>query len=165
MAAYYNDNDPYVCEWLKNLIAAGLIADGEVDARSIRDVSADDLGEFTQCHFFAGIGGWSYALRLAGWPDDRPVWTGSCPCQFASSAARGANRASDLWPELFSLIRSCAPPVVFGEQVKQKEWVDRVANDVEGVGYNFGAAVLPACAVGADQGWVTPTNGGHARLR
>jgi hypothetical protein len=33
----------------------------------------------TQCHFFAGIGVWSYALRLAGWPDDRPVWTGLLP--------------------------------------------------------------------------------------
>ena len=29
----------------------------------------------------AGIAGWSFALRLARWPDTRPVWTGSCPCQ------------------------------------------------------------------------------------
>ena len=56
------------------------IADGVVDARSISDIQPEDLREFTQCHFFAGIGVWSYALRLAQWPDSRQVWTGSCPC-------------------------------------------------------------------------------------
>ena len=74
---FYNDNDPKACEWLRSLIKAGLIPPGEVDERSITEVRADELRDFTQCHFFAGIGGWSYALQLAGWPDDRPVWTGS----------------------------------------------------------------------------------------
>src|SRR5882672_7856682 len=32
-------------------------------------------------NFFAGIAGWPLVLRLAGWPDDRPVWTASLPCQ------------------------------------------------------------------------------------
>ena len=50
-----------------------------VDERDIRDVRPDDLRGFTQLHFFAGIGVWTYALRRAGWPDDRPVWTGSLP--------------------------------------------------------------------------------------
>ena len=49
----------------------------------------DDIAGYTQCHFFAGIGIWSYALRLAGWPDDRQVWTGSCPCQPFSAAGKG----------------------------------------------------------------------------
>lgn len=66
MAAYYNENDPKTAAWLRELIKAGLIADGEVDTRSIVDVRPDDLRGFVQCHFFAGIGGWSYALRLAG---------------------------------------------------------------------------------------------------
>ena len=26
--------------------------------------------------------------RMAGWPDERPVWTGSCPCQPFSAAGR-----------------------------------------------------------------------------
>ncbi len=67
--AYYNEIDPYCCQWLRNLIAAKLIADGEVDPRLIQEVRAAELRGFAQCHFFAGLGGWSHALRLAGWPD------------------------------------------------------------------------------------------------
>ena len=92
--AYYNEHDPFAAAWLRELIKEGLIADGEVDERDIKDVQADDVRGFTQCHFFAGIGGWSYALRLAGWPDDREAWTGSFPCQPFSSAARGRQRGA-----------------------------------------------------------------------
>ena len=81
MTVYYNEIDPYAAQWLRNLIAAGHIAPGVVDERSIEDIAPKELHGFTQCHFFAGIGVWSLALRNAGWPDDRPVWTGSCPCQ------------------------------------------------------------------------------------
>ena len=88
---YYNEFDPYAAQWLRNLIDAGHIPKGEVDSRSIKDVKASDLTGFVQCHFFAGLGGWSHALRLAGWPEDRPVWTGSCPCQpFSAAGAGGA---------------------------------------------------------------------------
>jgi hypothetical protein len=59
VAAYYNEIDSFAAAWLRELIKAGLIADGEVDERSIADVRPDDLRGFTQCHFFAGIGGWS----------------------------------------------------------------------------------------------------------
>ena len=76
MSAYYNEIDPYAAAWLRNLIRDGHIADGVVDERSISDVKPEELFEFTQCHFFAGIGVWSHALRSAGWEDDRPVWTG-----------------------------------------------------------------------------------------
>lgn len=86
--AYYNEIDPYAAQWLRNLIAAGHIAPGDVDERSIEDVKPDDLRNYTQCHFFAGIGVWSYALRNAGWPDNKPVWTGSCPCQPFSAATQ-----------------------------------------------------------------------------
>jgi DNA (cytosine-5)-methyltransferase 1 len=47
---------------------------------------------YTQCHFFAGIGVWSYALRRAGWPDDREVWTGSCPASLSATPAQGGLR-------------------------------------------------------------------------
>lgn len=152
--AWYNDNDAYVCEWLRELIKAGLIADGDVDNRSIRDVQPEDLRRYTQCHFFAGIGGWSYALRLAQWPDDRPVWTGSCPCQPFSAAGKQQGFADDrhLWPEWFRLIRECRPSTIFAEQVARAiglGWLDTVADGLEGEGYAFGASVLPACAVAA----------------
>ncbi len=42
MTAYYNENDPYAAQWLRNLIGAGLIAPGDVDERSIVDVKAND---------------------------------------------------------------------------------------------------------------------------
>jgi len=133
MGAYYNENDPFAAAWLRELIKAGLIADGEVDERSIVDVSPDDLRGFVQCHFFAGIGGWSYALRLAGWPDDRAVWTGSCPCQPFSSAGKGdgADDSRHLWPAWFRLIAECRPVAVFGEQVASADglgWLDRVSS-------------------------------------
>jgi hypothetical protein len=109
--AYYNEIDPYAAQWLRNLVAAGHIAPGDVDERSIVDVQPDDLRGYTQCHFFAGIGGWSYALRLAGWPDDRPAWTGSCPCQPFSAAGkqRGSEDERHLWPAFFRLISECRP--------------------------------------------------------
>jgi DNA (cytosine-5)-methyltransferase 1 len=154
MTAYYNEIDPYAAQWLRNLIDAGHIAPGDVDERSIADVSADDLRSYTQAHFFAGIGGWSIALRLAGWSDDRPVWTGSCPCQPFSAA--GAGKAADdvrhLWPAWFPLIRELAPPTIFGEQVEAAVgwgWLDAVFADLEIEGYACGATVLPACSVGA----------------
>ena len=152
--AYYNEFDPYAAEWLRNLIAAGHIAPGEVDQRSIEDVRPSDLAGFTQCHFFAGIGVWSLALRRAGWPDSRPVWTGSCPCQPFSTAGKGNGFADErhLWPAWFHLIGQRNPVVVFGEQVSSKDadiWVDLVQTDMEALGYAFGAVPFPSAGVGA----------------
>ena len=154
MTAYYNEIDPYAAAWLRNLVAAGRIAAGDVDERSIRDVKPDDIKAYTQCHFFAGIGVWSAALRLAGWADDRPVWTGSCPCQPFSAAGKGGGFADDrhLWPDLFRLIAECKPGVVFGEQVASKDglaWLDLVQADLEGADYASGAVDLCAAGVGA----------------
>lgn len=151
---YYNEIDPYAAQWLRNLISAGHIAKGDVDERSIKDVKPDDLRGYTQCHFFAGIGVWSYALRLAGWPDDRPVWTGSCPCQPFSAAGKQKGTADErhLWPVWFNLIRECRPDVVFGEQVEaavRHGWLDLVQADLEGSGYACGAVGVPAAGVGA----------------
>ena len=154
MPAYYNEIDPYAAQWLRNLIAAGHIAPGDVDERSILEVKPDDLRSYTQCHFFAGIGGWSYALRLAGWPDDRPVWTGSCPCQPFSAAGkqRGSDDARHLWPAFFDLIRECRPASVFGEQVAGAAgyaWWDHVAADMEGAHYAAAAVDIGAHSIGA----------------
>jgi len=151
---YYNEFDPYAAQWLRNLIDAGHIPKGEVDSRSIKDVSASDLTGYTQCHFFAGLGGWSHALRLAGWPEDRPVWTGSCPCQPFSAAGSGGGVTDErhLWPTWFNLIRQCRPDVIFGEQVDaaiNHGWLDLVQSDLEAEGYASGAVGIPAAGIGA----------------
>lgn len=154
MAAYYNEIDPYAAHWLRNLIDNNLIAPGDVDERSIEDVRPDDLRGYTQCHFFAGIGIWSHALRQSGWPDDRPVWTGSCPCQSFSvaGAGRGFEDERHLWPVFYDLIKACRPPVVFGEQVASKGalvWLDLVKSDLRSASYEPAAMDLPASAFGA----------------
>lgn len=154
MSAYYNEHDKHAAAWLRELIRRGLIANGVVDERSIVDVRPSDLAGFVQCHFFAGIGGWSLALRLAKWADSRPVWTGSCPCQPFSAAGKqlGTADARHLWPAFFALIRECRPEFVLGEQVASaigKGWLDGISADLESEGYACGAVVLGAHSVGA----------------
>jgi len=154
MAAYYNEIDPYCAEWLRNLMASGQIPDGLVDTRPIQQVSPYDIIGFKQCHFFAGIGGWAIACRLAGIPDDAILWTGSPPCQPFSTAGKQKGKKDErhLWPEWQRLIAASKPPIIFGEQVDAAVtfgWWDDAANDLEKAGYETGAVILPACSVGA----------------
>ena len=151
---FYNEWDGFAADWLESLIEDGLIPNGVVDRRSITDIDPEELNEFTQCHFFAGIGGWSRALQLAGWSPDRPVWTGSPPCQSFSTAGKGKGKDDErhLWPVFFNLIRECQPPTVFGEQVAaaiRHGWLDDLQTDFEREGYAAGAVVLPAGGIGA----------------
>ena len=154
MTNYYNEFDPKAARWLQELMDNGLIPQGFIDTRSITQVRSEELEGYTQCHFFAGIGGWSLALQLAGVPEDTPLWTGSCPCQPFSSAGKhkGVNDERHLWPAFFSLIQERKPPVIFGEQVEtaiKHGWLDGVSTDLESADYAIGSAVLPASSIGA----------------
>ena len=154
MKVYYNDNDPQAVEWIKQLIVSGAIPDGFVDDRSIERVTPSDLDGFTQCHFFAGIGGWTFALKLAGWDEERTVWTGSCPCQpfTAIGSRRGVSDERHLWPEWFNLINAVRPGMVFGEQVASRDgmlWLDHVLTDLQGANYTIGAYDICASGFGA----------------
>lgn len=151
---FYNEIDEYAADWLDRLVFTGEIPYGVVDRRSIEDIAPDELARYTQCHFFAGIGGWPLALKLAGWPEDRPIWTGSCPCQPFSQAGQGAGFADQrhLWPSWLWLIDKCRPAAVFGEQVASKDvdpWIDLVLTDLEALDYAGGAIAFPSAAVGA----------------
>lgn len=152
--AFYNEHDPFAAAWLRELIADGLIAPGDVDERSIEDLTPDDLRPFRQVHFFAGVGVWSLAARIAGIPDDAPLWTGSCPCQPFSAAGQGKGFTDErhLWPAFHYLIEQCGPDLIVGEQVAGAggdAWLDAVQADMEATSYAFGAVETVACGFGA----------------
>lgn len=149
----YNENDPAACAWLRELIANDLIAPGDVDERSIKDVRADDYRGYTQVHAFSGIGIWSAALRAAGWDDARPVGTASVPCQPFSGAGKGLgfDDPRHLWPDYRRLVDEANEQgqpwarTLFGEQVATAGlWLDLVRLDLEDRGYAFWATDLPA---------------------
>ena len=160
---FYNDNDPFCHDWLQYLACNHFIPGGVFDDQSIREISASDLSGFRQCHFFAGIGGWSRALEIIGWPRaleiigwpaDAEIWTASCPCQPFSRVGkrRGFLDRRHLWPVFCSLIENCRPTVVAGEQVASPagwDWFASVRFDLEELGYAVGASGLCAASVGA----------------
>lgn len=167
----YNDNDHGAAAWLRELIAGGHIPEGQVDERSILDMAASDTAGFRRCHWFAGIGGWAEALRLAAWPDAIPCWTGSPPCQPFSAAGKRAGRddARHLGPAFVDLVRAARPPVLFGEQVASADvfghaakpgkrdrggapawaWCDDLFLRLEAAGYAAWALDIPASSAGA----------------
>lgn len=180
---YMNEWDRYACKWLRKLIKSGLLPAAYVDQRDVRDVKPEEVKKYTQCHYFAGIGGWPLALRLAGWPEESVIWSASLPCQPFSTAGKRKGEADErhLWPDFFTLVRQCLPPIIVGEQVASKDgiaWVDRVRADLEKDGYAVGVADLPAACVNAPHirqrlFWVavgvgqanTDSNPGTANLR
>lgn len=175
MAVLYNENDPFAAQWLRELEKAGHIASGTISEKSIEDIMPSELDEYAQVHLFAGIGVWSYALRLAGWPDTEPVWTGSCPCQPFSAAGKrkGITDERHLWPAFFHLVRIKQPVVILGEQVASKDglaWCDLVFNDLENTGYTCGAVDTCASGFGAPHirqrlYWVAYKGGGRSTDR
>jgi DNA (cytosine-5)-methyltransferase 1 len=177
VTAYYNEHDPFAAAWLRELIADGLIAPGEVDERSIEDVTPNELRPFRQVHLFAGIGIWSAALRGAGWSDDREAWTISCPCQPFSAAGQRAGFADErhLWPSAYHLIGQCRPPVIFGEQSSSKgglAWIDLVSADMEAANYSGGPLDLCSAGFGAPNirqrnyfVWVADADGARSQGR
>ena len=133
---YYNEFDKNAAAWLNELIDRGLIANGEVDERSIIDVQPGDINGHERVHWFAGIGGWDYALQLAGWPEDRPVWTASLPCQPFSSAGKQQGKTDErhLLPHFLELVDACKPEIIFGEQVQsaiRHGWLDDLCDEME----------------------------------
>jgi DNA (cytosine-5)-methyltransferase 1 len=156
---YYSDNDVFCAAMLQNLIDAQLLPPGHVDCRSIVDVTPGDLKGYTQCHFFAGVGGWPLALRIAGWPDQRKAWTASCPCQPWSRGRiddkpRGSEDERDLWPVLFKLIKAHEPTVLYGEQVtgaRVTPWFKRLRNDMESLDYSVQGDRMDARNYGSSQ--------------
>ncbi len=145
MAAYYNEFNKEAAAWIRELISMGLIADGEVDERSITEVAPSDLTGFTQHHFFAGIGGWS---------DDRAICSASLPCQPFSLAGKQLGKADErhLLPHFLELVKACNFSTIVGEQVPgaiKQGWLDDLYDEMEREGYTCGSSVLTAAGAGA----------------
>lgn len=160
MSVLYTDNDLKCCQWLENLVAAGQLPAGRIICRDIRDFKPADFDGFKQVHHFCGIGGWPYALKLAGWPEDEEVWTLSCPCQPFSCAGKGMGESDErhLWPFARNLIGHRKPASILGEQVASaagRTWLGKVRTDLELLAYRFCASGLCAYSVRAP----------HERLR
>ena len=159
MLVYYNENDRAKAEWMRRLMDKGHLPEGDIDTRSITEVRAHELKKYDQCHFFAGIGTWAMAGALAGW-SDRPYWTGSCPCPPFSRAnwykneRKGFKDERHLYPIWQELIAQRKPPVIFGEQVGDRdgqEWREVVQVSLEQIRYAFGGVSVAAASVGAPQ--------------
>lgn len=153
---YYNEFAKFPIAWLTELAAVGAIPSGRIDGRPIQEVQASDLAGYDACHFFAGIGVWSYVLKNVGWPPGLRTWTGSPPCQPWSQAGKkgGVDDDRHLWPVFHRLIGECQPQVVLGEQVSGpngRTWLDIVFDDLENLGYACGALDIPAASVGSPQ--------------
>lgn len=152
MSTLYNDFNNDSVAWLRQLIENGDISDGEVVGGDFRELNADELREYKTVHLFAGVGGWDYALRLAGWSG--PVWTASLPCQPFSPAGKGKGKDDDrhLLPDFLDLVAKCRPNVLFGEQSPgaiKHGWLDDLQTGLEAEGYTVGHCVLGAHSVGA----------------
>jgi DNA (cytosine-5)-methyltransferase 1 len=156
--AVYNEIEPFLAKWLDNLISYNHIADGHIVCKSIKEIDTTIFKDYNQAHFFAGVGGWSYALRLVGWPDDRKVWTISCPCPPWSRARINnldfdkTRDERDLWPVVMPIIKQHMPSEIYGEQVagkKVQEWILRTRKDLESIGYNFEGRTTKSSYAGA----------------
>lgn len=153
MKHFWNDNDPGAVAWLRQLAHLFPVRANVCD-KSILDITAQDMDGYAQHHFFCGIAGWPVALDMAGLGRMEGVMTGSAPCQPFSIAGtqRGNLDERHLAPVWLAIIKATKPRILFGEQVDaaiRHGWLDDLFDALEECGYACGAAVLPACSVGA----------------
>ena len=118
---------------------------------------------FPEAQGFGDIKKFSYAvyksiLRNRGIKDRSiDIVTGGFPCQPYSSAGlrKGTDDPRHLWPNMLETIRQFKPTWVVGENVRGiTNWsgglvFEQVQVDLEAIGYEVQAFVLPACAVNA----------------
>lgn len=95
-------------------------------------------------------------INEAGGDFHQTEWiiAGGFPCQDLSIAGKQAGmegKRSGLWSEMHRLIAELRPRWVCAENVSNliRLGYDRVASDLEGIGYTTGAICIPACATGA----------------
>jgi len=107
------------------------------------------------------------------WRGSVDVISGGFPCQPYSSAGKRLGKEDErhLWPEMLRAIREASPSFVVGENVRGlTNWngglvFDEVQTDLENLGYQVAAFLLPAAAVNApharDRIWFVAYNASH----
>ena len=146
MSAWYNEIDPYAAQWLRNLIAAGMIAPGDVDEDQYERQNWTDTSNATSSPGSAS-GPRPAPRRMAGrQAADRP-----CPCQpFSQAAGEAASTTRGTSGPLVRPRRRAPPAVVLGEQVEAaigRGWLDLVQTDLErGLRRRGGVCLLRASA-------------------
>ena len=151
--AYYSEWDPFCCEVLRARIADGRLPKGQVDERDVRKVQPKEIPA-GQVHLFAGIGGFAYAARLAGLPDDFDIWTAGFPCVDISNAGKRAGISaprSGLWREVVRCLRVVRPKRLLVENVAALlgRGMGTVLGDMASCGYDAEWDCLPASTFGA----------------
>jgi hypothetical protein len=105
-------------------IATGVLPQGVVDERPIRDLQPADVAGYRQCHF-GGRGTWARTLRDGGWPSEWPVWTAICP----------SSTAEDFWSEWLRLFWACRPTYLFFNAQDNRACFSDVRSQLESDGY------------------------------
>ena len=161
---YYNDNDKYCCQVLRERVADGQLPEGTVDDRNIKDVQAEELTHYRQIHLFAGIGGFPLALQLANFGANRSILTAGWPCTDLSYSGKGKGlkgEHSSLWYETLAAISVVRPEYFMLENVSAllTRGLDEVLGSLASVGiYDCQWHCVPAAYVGAphrrDRIWI-----------
>lgn len=119
-STYYNEIDANCLSVLEKHISDGWINPGYIDRRSIVDVGVDDVRNYREAHFFAGIGGFALGFARAAAQTNAVVWSGGFPCQDLSLAGRRkglVGERSGLYFEFHRLIAGVLPDYVVIENV------------------------------------------------
>jgi DNA (cytosine-5)-methyltransferase 1 len=106
-------------------------------------------------------------IKTFKWTGERPfILTGGFPCQpFSCAGKRGGKEdARYLWPEMLRVVSEAKPTWVIGENVRGLLTIERgmvfehLLLELEVLGYETEALVIPACAVNAphrrDRVWI-----------
>ncbi len=154
MTHYYNEHNAYRAAVLRERMEEGLLPKGVVDERDIETVPDEYFIGYTQIHLFAGIGGFPFGLRLAGFPEDRRIVTGGFPCQDISNAGKRAGitgARSGLWRQMVRCVRVVRPEFVFVENVAALlcRGMGDVLGDLAEIGYDAEGDCVSAADVGA----------------
>lgn len=156
MSTLYTDISPFCCAVLEARVRDGSLPAGDVWCRDVRTLTADEIRRFRHVHLFCGIGGSPLGFMWAGWPDGLSTVSGGFPCQDISSAGKAAGldgERSGLYRECLRVLDIARPDWTKLENVGalSARGLDRLAGEMDEVGYPIHALRLGAWAVGSAQ--------------